>query len=309
MNGHTGGWRSRLGVLIGATLLSLGLAELALRSFSPRLARLRELVEVTSDERGFAPKPSARIDFEGVFEPLAHPVVWQTNSAGFRNDGDVGPPGERFRIATYGDSETFGWSVELEDTFQRRMQAIDPRAEVLNFGVPGYQVTNVRKQLERTLPVFEPDLVLYLVNKNDFNDPPRLTPLSQSHLLLHLHFLWHFSVGKQMRLATRDNPQRLQMFGDEVERMTRLLEDRDTPFVLAFLRWRNRLAVRDHVPRGSPKRFRRQLVDLKTAIAGEPKADIHYTASAHRKLAALFCRTISGATGSCVPPGWHRERR
>jgi hypothetical protein len=297
-------------VLIAATIASLASLEVGLRIFSPQLAKLRQLVEVTGDERGYAPKPSTRIDFDGVFETLSHPIVWQTNAEGFRDDHDVGAPGERFRVATYGDSETFGWSVALDDTFQRRMEAIDPRVEVLNFGVPGYQVINIRKQLERTLPVFQPDLAIYLVNKNDFNEPPQLTPLSNSHLLLHLHFLWHFTIGKQIRLATRDGEDRLQMFADEVDVMTHALEARDTPFLLAFLRWKNRLVVHDYAPRGGAKRFRRQNVNVHAIVDDQPKEDIHYAAAAHRKMAVLFCQVISGvAEGSCIPPGWSRESR
>jgi hypothetical protein len=301
--------RSRLVVLAVATTLSLGSAEVGLRIFSPQLAKLRQLVEPTGDERGFAPKPGTRLDFNGVFEPLTRPIVWQTNADGFRDDHEVGPPNECFRVATYGDSETFGWSVALEDTFQRQMEAIDPRVEVLNFGVPGYQVVNIRKQLERSLPRFQPDLAIYLVNKNDFNKPPQVTLVSRSHLLLHVHFFWHFTIGKRIRLATREGPDRLEMFANEVDRMTRVLEERDTPFVLAFLRWRNREALRDYVPRGS-ERFRREYVNVAEVIDGEPKEDIHYAASAHRKMAALFCRAISGAPeGSCIPPGWRREGR
>jgi hypothetical protein len=299
--------RSHFAVLIAATLLALGLAEVGLRIFSPQLAQLRKLVELTDDERGFAPKPSTRVDFGGVFEPLARPIVWQTNAAGFRDDHEVGPPGERFRIATYGDSETFGWSVALEETFQRRMEAIDPRVEVLNFGVPGYQVINVRKQLERTVPPFQPDLAIYLVHKNDFNEPPQLTRLSSSHLLLHVHFLWHFTIGKEIRLAIRDRPEHLQMFADEVDRMTRALEARDIPFVLAFLRWKNHAVVREYVVRGTPRLFRRQFVDVESVLGGEIKIDDHYGASAHRKLASLLCRVISESDeGSCLPPGWSR---
>jgi hypothetical protein len=300
--------RSRALILVTATILSLLVAEVGLRIFSPKIAKLRQLVELTGDARGFAPRPSTRIDFDGVFQTLRRPIVWQTNAAGFRDDRDVGPPGERFRIATYGDSETFGWSVALEETFQRQMEAIDPRVEVLNFGVPGYQVINVRTQLEQTLPRFQPDLAIYLVNKNDFNQPPRLTPLSSSHLLLHLHFAWHFTIEKKIRLATRDGQDRIEMFADEVDRMTRALEARDTPFLLAFLKWKNRAAVRDYVPKAPPRHFRREYVNVKEHIDGEPREDIHYTASAHLKMANLFCGVISGSDRGCVPPGWSRNR-
>ena len=303
--------RSGIAVLVGTLLFVAGVGEVGLRLFAPKLATLREMVELTEDARGFAPKPGIRLDFDGVFEPLDRPIVWQTNSAGFRDDHEVGPPGERFRVATYGDSETFGWSVALEETFQRRMEAMDPRVEVLNFGVPGYAVINVRQQLERTVPRFRPDFAIYLVNKNDFNLPPQLTPLSQSHVLMHLHFFVHMTIGKTIRVATRDGTDRLQMFADEVDRMTRVLEAQDAPFAIAFLKWKNRAALRDYVPeRLSLGRFRREYVNVQPLLDNEPKRDIHYTASAHRKMAVLFCQVISGADdGTCIPPGWQGLHR
>lgn len=301
---------------------SLALGEVVLRVWFPQVGKLRQLVVSTDDERGFKPRPNLKLPFEGVFETLSRSVVWQTNSDGFRHASDIGPTGDRFRIATFGDSETFGWSVPLEDSFQKAMEAIDPRVEVLNFGVPGYNVTNVRDHLERMVPRFDPDLVVYLVNKNDFNEAVQFTPLSYSHVLLHLRFLWHFSVGKALRRQTRDRDERLEMFASEAERMTRFLEARDTPFIMGFLKWENRKSVRDHAvaiphsPSSSP--FRRELIDVKAVLEGEPKEDTHYTRSAHLKIAALFCDVIAigepravGAQSEagarqlgCVPPGW-----
>jgi hypothetical protein len=161
----------KLTLLLGASLLSLAVGEGVLRIWFPQVGKLRQLVESTGDERGYAPKPDIRLSFDGVFERLSDTITWQTNSAGVRHEGEIGPLGQRFRVAAYGDSETFGWSLELEDTFERRMEALDPRVEVLNFGVPGYNVTNVRDHMERTVPLFEPDLVLYLVHKNDSAEP------------------------------------------------------------------------------------------------------------------------------------------
>jgi len=316
---------SRLALLAVSSLVAGLLAELTLRVWFPEIGKLRQLVVSTDDERGFAPKPNVRLPFAGVFSPLSQQIVWQTNADGLRHEGEIGRVAERFRVATYGDSETFGWSVALEDSFQRRMEAIDPRIEVLNFGVPGYNVTNVRDDLERSVPRFQPDLVIYLVNKNDFNEPVQFSPLSYSHVLLHLRFAWHFTVAKQLRLLTRDEPERLELFAREAERMTRYLEARDTPLVMGFLKWKNRESVRDHVPNarpvatsgdghvpgayaGSTQRFRRELVDVKAVLAGELKEDLHFTRSAHDKIAALFCQVISGeAERSCIPPGWRRE--
>jgi len=295
----------------------------------PQVGKLRQLVVSTDDDRGFAPRPNSSIPFDGVFTPLSRSIVWQINSEGLRHDGDIAGAGDRFRVAAYGDSETFGWAVALEETFERQMEAIDPRVEVLNFGVPGYNVTNVRDHLERTVPRFQPDLALYLVNKNDFNEPVNFTPLSYSHVLLHLRFLWHFSIGKQLRLASRDRSERLETFADEVERMTRFLERRDTPFLIGFLKWKNRKSVREYVPstpdalsgmRTPPAsgRFRREFVNVAAVLKGEPKEDTHYIQSAHRKIAVLFCDVITGRSATdrilsepsgqnCTPMNWRRR--
>jgi len=316
--------RSRLALLAAVSLVGLLLAEVVLRVYFPEVGKLRQLVVTTDDERGFAPKPSLRIPFDGVFSPLSRSIIWQTNAQGLRDDREVGPPTERFRVATYGDSETFGWSVALEDTFQREMEAIDPRIEVLNFGVPGYNVTNIRDHLERTAPRFRPDFVIYLVNKNDFNEPVGFTPASYSHVLLHLRFLWHFTIGKEFRHSKRRSAGRREVFAGEVDRMTRFLETRDTPFVLGFLKWKNHESVSEYIPSAhaaaarqggdapgsganSQRRFLRELVDVKAIVRGEPKQDGHLAQSAHRKLAAFFCRVIArGNNGACVPSGWAR---
>jgi hypothetical protein len=297
--------RSRLALLAAATAVALLLAEGVLRAWFPEVGKLRQLVVSTDDERGFEVRPGIEIPFAGVFTPLSRTVVWQTNRQGLRDDRAVGPPSRRFRVATYGDSETFGWAVALEDTFQRQMEGLDPAVEVLNFGVPGYNVTNVRDQLERTVPRFEPDLAIYLVNKNDFNEPVTFSPLSYSHVLLHLRFLWHFTVAKKLRLLQRGEEERLAVFSEEVDRMTRFLARRGTPFVVGFLRWRNYWALRDR--EALEDAHRRTVVNLRPAVRSQPREDGHYAAAAHRRMAALFCGEIAGAgSGGCVPAGWLR---
>jgi hypothetical protein len=160
--------------------------------------------------------------------------------------------------------------------------------------------------MERTVPRFDPDLVIYLVNKNDFNEPVHFTPLSYSHVLLHLRFLWHFTVGKKIRLMQRGGADRLAMFGREVDRMTRFLADRGTPFLVGFLRWSNSRAVWES-DYGEPP-FRRELVNVRSVVHGQPRVDGHYARAAHRRMAALFCQVIAGSgDGRCVPPRFHRD--
>jgi hypothetical protein len=308
--------RPRLVLFAVSSLVALALAEVTLRVYFPQIGKLRQLVVSTGDDRGFAPRPNVRLLFDGVFSPLDETVVWQTNAEGLRHEGPVSPLGERFRVAAYGDSETFGWSIALEETFAQQMERLDPNVEVLNLGVPGYNVNNIRDHLERTVPRYQPDLAIYLVNKNDFNEAVTFSPLSYSHVLLHLRFLVHFTVGKSIRRSLRDGNDRIENFQHEVERMTHVLEQRDTPFLVGFLKWRNHEALGDLPSRvndgkvGSDRRFRFETVNVRKVVKGEPKQDTHYAQSAHRKMAALFCAHISGdVEGSCAPPGWLRNSR
>ena len=48
------------------------------------------------------------------------------------------PTEETHRILTFGDSFTYGYIVSDADTWQARIEAMEPEHEVINFGIPGY---------------------------------------------------------------------------------------------------------------------------------------------------------------------------
>jgi hypothetical protein len=245
---------------------------------------------------GYRLTPGVVRRFAGMYSRLERPVLWQVNAQGLRDDRLRAASARRFRIATYGDSETFGWSVELSDTFQREMERIDPRVEVLNFGVPGYNVSDVARHLERTLPEFAPDLAIYLVHKNDFDDPVRVSHLvAGSSLLARLRLFYHFTLAKPERIRRRHSPERRSVFLAEVERMARVCESRGIPLVLALLH-RAPVAAVDGLA------SRLQIVEAGPVIGGFPKQDAHLTAPAHRALAARLCAAVSGRPQACRPP-------
>lgn len=66
--------------------------------------------------------------------------LYATNALGARGPREYGPapaPGKR-RVVTFGDSFTFGDEISPEDSFQLQLEGLDPKLEVLNFGVSGY---------------------------------------------------------------------------------------------------------------------------------------------------------------------------
>ena len=100
-----------------------------------------------------------------------------TNAHGFRGEDlpRKKSPGQ-LRIACLGDSFTFGWGVNDDETWPARLEVelgergID--AEVMNFGVEGYHTVQEVALLEHRALRFDPDLVLLGYYVNDVNVDP-----------------------------------------------------------------------------------------------------------------------------------------
>ncbi|NND67175.1 MAG: SGNH/GDSL hydrolase family protein [Halioglobus sp.] len=111
-------------------------------------------------------------------------VTWsyRINSHGFRGaEFDPGHPGKH--ILFIGDSYTFGWAVDEEETLTaavERQLAAPPYAmdiHAYNLGVPGYNTYQELAQLEQVLQRYKADMVVlgYVVNdaKQQRNVPVR----------------------------------------------------------------------------------------------------------------------------------------
>lgn len=101
------------------------------------------------------------------------------SSAGLRDREYAKVAGaDTFRIAVIGDSVAYGIGVrngqpmsEVLETWLPTIAGRAPRIEVLNFGVPGYNSTQIARRLERDVAPFAPDVILYLYCVNDPEDP------------------------------------------------------------------------------------------------------------------------------------------
>ena len=145
---------SRPLLALGATVLGLGLV-LAV----DRLAgALRPDPALT---RGLAFPPGAALTYE------LHEFTFtaRINAFGFR-DGEVSEhaPAGRLRVLALGDSFTFGWGVDLPDTWVKRVEAAlrarGHDVEVLDLGVPGFWPGPEADLAEVAIPALRPDLVL-----------------------------------------------------------------------------------------------------------------------------------------------------
>jgi hypothetical protein len=93
------------------------------------------------------------------------------NNFGYRGENLDPRKRKQYRIATLGDSFTFGWGVDDEDTWPRvleknlRNRGLD--VEVMNLGQPGTWPAQYAEIAERALPMLRPDLVVVAVNHGD----------------------------------------------------------------------------------------------------------------------------------------------
>ena len=107
-----------------------------------------------------------------LMEPHSH-YEWQGIPVDINSHGLRGPettyekPAGTFRILNLGDSVAMGWGVREEDTYGRRLEqrlnaqgAVARRYEVINAGVPGWNLENALAYLQVEGLKYEPDLVL-----------------------------------------------------------------------------------------------------------------------------------------------------
>ena len=152
-----------LALAAAGAAMAVILAEVGLRLFYPQA--------LLHDPDAFLPDP----DLEARLKPgFTDRVVttefastWRINEDGYRGPraGERGPAA--FRIAALGDSFTFGYGVEEEDAWPRRLEATldegrspSARVEVANLGVGGYGTFHEVAWLERIEQKVRPDLAV-----------------------------------------------------------------------------------------------------------------------------------------------------
>jgi lysophospholipase L1-like esterase len=76
------------------------------------------------------------------------------------------------RVLCLGDSNTWGFGVEPDNAWPQQLEAVwnadrEPLIEVLNFGYPGTNSSQVRRDLRRAFEAVHPDVVILMVGVND----------------------------------------------------------------------------------------------------------------------------------------------
>lgn len=130
----------------------------------------------------------------------------RTNSEGVRAEGAhrrPKPPGV-LRILLLGDSQAFGWGLDMADTLGVQLAAGlggTGEVEVVNAGVPGYNAAQEAAWLRARGLAYEPDCVVVLYIGNDMGLPTfllrRQNALLASHSFLLARLARLFSNGER----------------------------------------------------------------------------------------------------------------
>ena len=98
----------------------------------------------------------------------------RTNDFRFRMDEDVDLSPTRRRVLVYGDSFTFGWGLNSQDSYftnlKKTAEKAYPQLQLLNAAVGGYASGHIYKLLQRHLPSIKPAAMIYFFNNNDLAD-------------------------------------------------------------------------------------------------------------------------------------------
>ncbi len=285
--------------------------EIGARIFLPNINVLLNIVVASDDDRHYVLKPDASTPYSGLYEKSSEQIEWHINSQGLRSDQIInGKSDGIFRIATYGDSETFGWSVDLQDTWQAHMQNRDQNIEVINFGVPGYNIASIATHVEKTLSEIRPDMAIYLFNKNDVYKPLSYHPQwSKSYLYLIINMGLYQLKAKQ-RKEWRKSAKGAEYFRAHLQRIIKMCKKQNIPLLIAVQHWKyinvfpaelqsDQSILASENTASLPSL---QTVNVEKVIKDFPRRDAHMTEPAHAALANFFCNFIADSrTDRCRP--------
>jgi lysophospholipase L1-like esterase len=169
VSGRTGSALRSLALAAASTSLTLGLVEAAFRVAHVPVGTVQ--INRATVRRSDDPRLRFELRPGGV---ARGEVEYRVNSLGLRGPETTRekPPGVR-RVAVLGDSIAFGYWVADEDGFARQLEQLLRAApggagiEVLNFGVPGYNLEQEIETLRSRALAFQPDVVVDLFCLND----------------------------------------------------------------------------------------------------------------------------------------------
>jgi lysophospholipase L1-like esterase len=148
-----------VGLFLGSTLLFLGGLEFVLRltgivSVGPHPPLI---YQVSSN-------PAISYELIPSIEQKAYRSIVKTNTLGFRSN-EIDP--SRPLVAVLGDSITFGYGVENDQTIAAQLEKQLPQFQFLNAGVPGYHLGQETALYKEKIAPINPEAVILIFYPND----------------------------------------------------------------------------------------------------------------------------------------------
>jgi lysophospholipase L1-like esterase len=161
----------RFFIVFMATTLTLVCVEVLVRIFWNKLNG-QTVIPLTLKTHRFTANPLMGYELVPGSVSFEDNALYKINQDGIRDrDYAQAKPDGTFRIAAVGDSCTFGLGLELEDTWpkqlERELQKTNPRVEVINFGVMGYNTPQEAERIQDKVLKYTPDLIIIGYSLND----------------------------------------------------------------------------------------------------------------------------------------------
>ena len=179
-------FRRKLAYTLVLALFFWGAVELVCAGGLWYLARYKNLEYAPAELRGLSPKHRGTLtayldgqapylthdpDLGWTIRPHGALKLYHANGQGLRATRDYAPepPPGKVRVAAFGDSFTHSSDVPDDFTWEVFLERLDPRLEVLNFGVPGYGPDQAHLRYRRDGVRFRPHVVLLGFMTDDAN--------------------------------------------------------------------------------------------------------------------------------------------
>lgn len=149
-------------------------------SVSVNFIKKGAIIFTSNQELKYFFEPRASTTIEDKVEWLSFIPKYTINSDSLNEQANysISKPKNTFRIITLGDSFTYGQYVNTEDNWssllEKKLNNLFickdmNKFEVINLGVPGYDIKYSVKRFELRGEKYDPDLVIWFLKDDDFN--------------------------------------------------------------------------------------------------------------------------------------------
>ncbi len=156
------------GIVLVSCLICIAGIEMGLRIWGPEVLTLgnQQVFHQFDPVLGWALIPHAK----GRLSRLEYSYPVNINSLGMWDAEVQSKRPDEFRVVMLGDSFTWGNGVGFGERFTEVVEAVNPRVNVLNLGVPGYSPIQYLLQLDSALALKSDFVIVALCLGNDLAD-------------------------------------------------------------------------------------------------------------------------------------------